>query len=79
MSNKEFGIEKISKLLFKFSIPVILSMLVGELYSMVDTYFVGQEVGGLGIGALISVFPLQRILTALSIMMAVGTATAFSR
>ncbi len=79
MSNKEFGIEKISKLLFKFSIPVILSMLVGELYSMVDTYFIGQEVGGLGIGALISVFPLQRILTAISIMMAVGTATAFSR
>ncbi|MDY0236191.1 MAG: MATE family efflux transporter [Gudongella sp.] len=79
MSNKEFGIEKISKLLFKFSIPVILSMLVGELYSMVDTYFIGQEVGGLGIGALISVFPLQRILTALSIMIAVGTATAFSR
>lgn len=79
MSNKEFGIEKVSKLLFKFSIPVILSMLVGELYSMVDTYFIGQEVGGLGIGALISVFPLQRILTALSIMMAVGTATAFSR
>lgn len=79
MGNKEFGIEKVSKLLFKYSIPVILSMLVGELYSMVDTYFVGQEVGGLGIGALISVFPLQRILTALSIMMAVGTATAFSR
>lgn len=79
MSNNEFGIEKISKLLFKFSIPVILSMLVSELYSMVDTFFVGREVGGDGIGALIVVFPLQRILMAISIMIAVGTATAFSR
>ncbi len=79
MSNKDFGVEKISKLLFKFSIPVILSMLVSELYSMVDTFFVGREVGGDGIGALIVVFPLQRILMAISIMIAVGTATAFSR
>ena len=79
MSNKEFGVEKISKLLFKFSIPVILSMLVSELYSMVDTFFVGREVGGDGIGALVVVFPLQRILMALSIMIAIGTATAISR
>src|SRR5690554_1305866 len=79
MSNKDFGVEKISKLLFRFSIPVILSMLVSELYSMVDTFFVGREVGGDGIGALIVVFPLQRILMAISIMIAVGTATAFSR
>ncbi len=79
MSNKEFGVEKISKLLFRFSIPVILSMLVSELYSMVDTFFVGREVGGEGIGALIVIFPLQRILMAVSIMIAVGTATAFSR
>jgi putative MATE family efflux protein len=79
MSNKDFGVEKISKLLFRFSIPVILSMLVSELYSMVDTFFVGREVGGEGIGALIVVFPLQRILMAVSIMIAVGTATAFSR
>ncbi|MGM0395618.1 MAG: MATE family efflux transporter [Bacillota bacterium] len=79
MSNKDFGVEKISRLLFRFSIPVILSMLVSELYSMVDTFFVGREVGGEGIGALVVVFPLQRILMAISIMIAVGTATAFSR
>ena len=79
MSSKQFGEAKISSLLFKFSIPVILSMLVGELYSMVDTFYVGRFVGGEGIGALTVVFPLQRILTAITIMIAVGTATAFSR
>jgi len=79
MSSKQFGEAKISSLLFRFSVPVILSMLVSELYSMVDTFYVGRFVGGDGIGALTVVFPLQRILTALTIMIAVGTATAFSR
>lgn len=78
-SNKLFGEEKIGKLLLKFSIPIIISFLVSELYNMVDTLFVGRNVGGHGIGALVLVFPIQRIIIALSIMIAVGTSTAFSR
>lgn len=77
--SKMFGEEKIGKLLFKFSIPIILSMLISELYSMVDTFFVGNEVGAQGIGALVLVFPIQRIIIALSMMIALGTSTAFSR
>jgi Na+-driven multidrug efflux pump len=79
MSSKEFGEEKISKLLIKFSIPVIISMLVNELYNMVDTFFVGRVVGGDGIAAIIAVFPFQRIIVALSVMIAVGSMTSFSR
>ncbi len=78
-SNKLFGEEKIGKLLLKFSIPIIISFLVSELYNMVDTLFVGRNVGGHGIGALVLVFPIQRIIIALSVMIAVGTSTAFSR
>ncbi len=77
--SKMFGEEKIGKLLFKFSIPIILSMLISELYSMVDTLFVGNEVGSNGIGALALVYPVQRIIIALSMMIALGTSTAFSR
>ncbi|TJX64099.1 MATE family efflux transporter [Soehngenia saccharolytica] len=79
MSSKEFGEEKISKLLIKFSIPVIISMLVNELYNMVDTFFVGRTVGGDGIAAIIAVFPFQRVMVALSVMIAVGSMTSFSR
>ena len=50
-SSKLFGEEKIGKLLLRFSIPIILSLLVSELYNMVDTIFVGNNVGPLGIGA----------------------------
>ncbi len=78
-SNRMFGEEKIGRLLFKFSIPVIISLLVSELYNMVDTLFVGNVVGGLGIGGLVLVFPVQRIIIALSIMFGIGTATSFSR
>ncbi len=74
-----FGKESIGKLLFRFSIPIIISMLVSELYNMVDTLFVGNIVGELGIGALVIVFPIQRIIIALSIMFGIGTSTSFSR
>lgn len=77
--SKMFGEEKIGKLLFKLSIPIIISLLVTELYNMVDTYFVGNYVGGAGIGALVLVFPIQRIIIALSIMFGIGTSTSFSR
>ncbi len=78
-NNKLFGEEKIGKLLLKFSIPIIISILVSELYNMVDTFFVGRTIGGSGIGALVMVFPIQRIIIALSIMIAIGTSTALSR
>src|SRR5699024_9706518 len=78
-SNKLFGEEKIGKLLLKFSIPMIISFLVSELYNMVDTIFIGRNVGGHGIGALVVIFPIQRIIIAISIMIAIGTSTALSR
>lgn len=78
-SNRMFGEEKISRLLLKFSIPVIISLLVSELYNMVDTLFVGRYVGDLSIGGLVMVFPIQRIIIALSIMFGIGTSTSFSR
>lgn len=78
-NNKLFGEEKIGKLLVRFSIPIIFSYLISELYNMVDTIFVGREVGPGGIGALVLVFPVQRIVIALSMMIAVGTSTSFSR
>lgn len=78
-SSKMFAQERIGKLLIKFSIPIIISFLISELYNMVDTLFVGRNVGGLAIGALVLVFPLQRLIIALSVMISTGTSTAFSR
>ncbi|SHI17114.1 putative efflux protein, MATE family [Sporanaerobacter acetigenes DSM 13106] len=69
----------VGKLLMKFSIPAIISLLVSELYNMVDTVFVGRVIGGNGIGALVVVFPIQRIIVAISMMIAIGSSTAIAR
>lgn len=78
-NEKLFSQGSIPKVLIKFSIPAVLSLLVTELYNMVDTVFVGRAVGGNAIGALVVVFPIQRIIAALSMMFAIGTSTAVAR
>lgn len=78
-NNKEFAKEKVGKLLLRLSIPIIISYLISELYNVVDTIFVGREVGAIGIGALVLVFPIQRMIIAISNMVAIGSSTALSR
>ena len=52
------GTEKISKLIVKFSLPCILSLLVGALYNIVDQIFIGNsELSALGNAATGVVFP----------------------
>lgn len=66
-------------LLFRFSTPAIVGMLVGALYNMVDTLFVGRGVGPLAIAALTIVMPMQLIMMAVGIMIGVGSASVISR
>ena len=58
--NSQFlGEEKISKLMLKFSIPCVLSLLVSALYNIVDQIFVGNsELSALGNAATGVVFPI---------------------
>ncbi len=72
------GWERIGKLLFKFSIPGIVSMLVNSLYNIVDQIFIGQEIGYLGNGATTVIFPLTTIALALSLLIGDGTASYMS-
>lgn len=58
--NSQFlGTEKISKLMLKFSIPCVLSLLVSALYNIVDQIFIGNsELSALGNAATGVVFPI---------------------
>lgn len=78
-SNKTFGEEKISKLLFKFSVPAIISLMVAEMYNMVDSMFLGQAIGANAIGALTIAFPIQRLFLAISMLIAIGASTSVAR
>ena len=66
-------------LLFKFSLPGIIGMVVSALYNFVDTIFVGNAVGSLAIAALTIVFPIQIIMMAVGLMFGVGAASIISR
>lgn len=77
--NTQFLTENIGRLLFRFAMPTILSMLVAEMYNMVDSLFVGQVIGAKGIGALTIAFPVQRLFFAVSMLVAIGASTAVAR
>lgn len=59
------GTEKISKLMIKFSVPCVLSLLVSALYNIVDQIFIGNsELSALGNAATGVVFPIFIIVQA---------------
>ena len=72
------GTEKIGKLIRKFSIPCIISLLVNSLYNIVDQIFIGWGVGYLGNGATNVVFPLTMICLAFSLMFGDGASAYLS-
>ena len=77
--NKYLGQEKVSKLLFKFSIPCILSLLISSLYNIVDQIFVGNSsVGYLGNAATTVVYPITIIAVAFAWCFGDGSAAYLS-
>ena len=72
------GRESIGKLMRKFSIPCIISLLVNSLYNIVDQIFIGWGVGYLGNGATNVVFPLTMICLAFALMFGDGSSAYMS-
>lgn len=78
-SSSIFYEKSTNKLLLKFAVPSIISLLVGELYNMVDTLYVGRTIGPMAVGGLTVAFPIQRLIIALGLMVAVGVYTSVAR
>lgn len=80
MNKKEniLGYEKIGKLLMKFSIPCIISLLVNSLYNIVDQIFIGIGVGYLGNGATNVVFPITMVVLSFALMFGDGSSAYLS-
>ncbi|HHX02775.1 MAG TPA: MATE family efflux transporter [Tissierellia bacterium] len=76
---RALGSEDITSLLFRLTLPAFFGMFVNALYNLVDTLFVGNVVGHVAIGSLSIVNPIQLIIVATSLMVAVGTASSISR
>ena len=78
MEQLNLGTEKIGRLLRKFAIPCIISMVVNALYNIVDQIFIGWGVGYLGNGATNIVFPITVICMAFALMFGDGTSSYLS-
>lgn len=68
------GTLPIPKLLLKFAVPSVISMLVNSIYNLVDQIFIGQGVGYLGNGATNVTFPFVTLSLAISLMISIGCA-----
>ena len=73
-----FGTEPIGRLIAKFAIPCVISLLVNSLYNIVDQIFIGWGVGYLGNGATNAVFPITIVALALCLMIGDGAAAYLS-
>lgn len=70
--------ESVGKLMMKFSVPCIMSLLVSALYNIVDQIFIGRGVGYLGNGATNVVFPITVISLAAALLIGDGCAAYLS-
>ena len=77
-ANQYMATEAIGKLMVKFSVPCIMSLLVSALYNIVDQIFIGRGIGYLGNGATNVVFPITIIALALSLLVGDGCAAYLS-
>ena len=70
--SRELGEGRITHLLFKFSIPAIVGMMVNALYNVVDRIFVGQGVGSMAIAGITIGFPMMIVLMAFGMLIGQG-------
>ena len=77
-ANASLASEPIGRLLLKFSVPCVLSMLVSALYNIVDQIFIGQSVGYLGNAATNVVYPFTVASLALALLAGDGSAAKLS-
>lgn len=78
MERNQLGEEKIGKLLVRFAVPSVISMLVSALYNIVDQIFIGNGIGINGNAATNVAFPLSTLCTSLALLFGIGGAANFN-
>lgn len=66
------GTESIPKLIIEFSIPAIVGMLVNGAYNVIDSIFLGQAMGELGLSVATAAMPIMTVFMALGMLIGNG-------
>lgn len=77
-SKSPFATEPVGRLIVRFAVPCVISLLVNSLYNIIDQIFIGWGVGYLGNGATNVVFPITIIALAFASMIGDGGAAFLS-
>ncbi|GAA0738114.1 MATE family efflux transporter [Clostridium oceanicum] len=77
---KQLGKENIKRLLWRFSIPAIVGMMVNALYNIVDRAYIGhiKGVGSLAITGVGLTLPIMTMIMAFSMLVGIGAAALIS-
>ena len=75
---KELETLKISKLLWMYALPSIVSHIIASIYNIVDRVFLGQYVGALAIAGLAITMPIMNIIHAFGSLVGAGSAARMS-
>lgn len=68
----------VGRLLWSYSLPSVVGMLVISLYNVIDRIFIGQGVGTEAIAGLAITFPVSNVATALGVLIGVGASARVS-
>ena len=75
---KALATGKIGRLLWEYSIPAVVGVVVMSAYNVVDRIFIGQGVGTDAIAGLAITFPVINVATALGVLVGAGASARIS-
>ena len=75
---KELSDAPIGRLLWKYSLPAVVGMLVMSLYNVIDRIFIGQWVGPDAIAGLAITFPVMNLSAAFGVLIGAGGSARIS-
>lgn len=74
----ELASRPLGRLLWEYSMPAVVAMLVMQLYNVIDRVFIGQGVGSDAIAGLTITFPVMNLSAAIGILIGAGASAKIS-
>ena len=75
---KELASAPVGKLLWKYSVPAVVGIMVMSLYNIIDRIFIGQGVGPDALAGLAITFPVMNVSAAFGVLVGVGASSRIS-
>lgn len=75
---KELSEAPVGRLLWRYSLPAVVGMIVMSLYNIIDRIFIGQWVGPEAIAGLAITFPVMNLSAALGVLIGAGGSARIS-